>query len=104
VKYRASISGMSRSCRRVTSPLLRRSTFSTSAPNQANNCAHAGPACTPVKSIILIPSRGKLMIKVSLFVCHFPRHKSSTFRPARQLLKHLRCQTHKTIESGHNCC
>jgi hypothetical protein len=37
---------------------------------------HAGPACTCVKSIILIPSRGKLMSKVSLFSCGFPRNES----------------------------
>src|SRR5580658_3114449 len=52
---------MSRSWRRVTSPVPGRSTFSTSAPNQASNCVQAGPAWTPVKSMILIPLRGRLM-------------------------------------------
>src|SRR5262249_49733040 len=49
------------------SPTPGRSTFNTSAPNHANNCVQAGPACTPVKSIILIPSRGRPMIKHSSF-------------------------------------
>src|ERR1700746_310578 len=35
-----------------------RSTFSTSAPNQAIICVQAGPAWTPVKSITLIPLSG----------------------------------------------
>src|SRR5690348_1298383 len=35
-----------------------RSTLSTSAPNQAIIWVQAGPACTPVKSITLIPFRG----------------------------------------------
>ena len=47
VKYSASRSGMSRNWRRVTSPPAGRSTFSTSAPNHASSCVHAGPACTP---------------------------------------------------------
>src|SRR6266446_1210884 len=65
MKYSASKSGMSRNLLRVTSPTPGRSTFSTSAPNHASNCVHAGPACTPVKSMILIPSRGRPMIKHS---------------------------------------
>src|SRR6266446_4562925 len=56
MKYSASKSGTSRSWRRVTSPTPGRATFSTSAPNHANNWVHAGPACTPVKSTTLIPS------------------------------------------------
>jgi hypothetical protein len=62
MKYSASKSGTSRNWRRVTSPTPGRSTFSTSAPNHANNCVHAGPACTPVKSITLIPSSGSAML------------------------------------------
>src|SRR6266850_692735 len=93
VKYSASTSGMSRNCRRVISPPSTRSTFSTSAPNQANNCVHAGPACTPVKSIIVIPSRGKLMVKFSLFFCQVPRYKSKQLPTCTRLLKHQRCQT-----------
>src|ERR1700759_4875653 len=59
VKYRASRSGMSRSWLRVTSPPLVRSTFSTSAPNHASSFVQAGPACTPVKSMTLIPASGR---------------------------------------------
>lgn len=58
VKYRASMSGMSLSCWRVTSPPLMRSTLMTSAPNQASICVQAGPAWTPVKSITLRPASG----------------------------------------------
>jgi hypothetical protein len=71
IKYNASKSGMSRHWRRVTSPTPGRSTFSTSAPNHANNCVHAGPACTPVKSITLIPSSGSAMIKLSSWFSYF---------------------------------
>jgi hypothetical protein len=66
MKYSASKSGMSRSWFRVTSPTPGRSTFSTSAPNHANNCVHAGPAWTPVKSITFIPSSGNAMVKILL--------------------------------------
>src|ERR1700751_2350404 len=93
VKYSESTLGMSRSWWRVTSPTSTRSTFNTSALNHASCWSHAGPACTWVKSIILIPSRGKLMIKVSLLVRPVPRHKSNQLPDAHQLLKHLRCQT-----------
>src|ERR1700754_4864745 len=64
VKYSASASGMSRSWLRVTSPEPGRSTLITSAPNHASNCVHAGPACTCVKSMILMPSSGLLLIRV----------------------------------------
>ncbi len=60
VKYSASTSGMSRSCVRVTSPAPGRSTLMTSAPNQASIWVQAGPACTCVKSMILMPLRGGL--------------------------------------------
>src|SRR6478752_2304305 len=43
-----------------------RSTFSTSAPNQASIWVQAGPACTPVKSMTLIPVSGKLVMMGSL--------------------------------------
>src|ERR1700732_3439762 len=65
VKYSASTSGMSRNWLRVTSPEPGRSTLITSAPNHASNCVQAGPACTCVKSMILIPSSGLLMIFLS---------------------------------------
>ena len=46
VKYRASTSGRSRSCVRVTSPLVVRSTLVTSAPIQASCWQQDGPAWT----------------------------------------------------------
>ena len=60
VKYSASASGTSRSWLRVTSPEPGRSTLITSAPNQASIWVQAGPACTCVKSMILMPLRGRL--------------------------------------------
>ena len=60
VKYSASASGMSRSWLRVTSPEPGRSTLMTSAPNQASIWVQAGPACTCVKSMILMPWRGSV--------------------------------------------
>src|SRR5258708_18435247 len=65
VKYSASTSGLWRNWLRVTSPEPGRSTLITSAPNHASNCVQAGPACTCVKSMILIPSSGLLMIFLS---------------------------------------
>src|SRR5512140_287523 len=38
------------------SPTPGRSTFITSAPNQASSCVQVGPDCTCVKSRILMPS------------------------------------------------
>ncbi len=62
VKYSASTSGMSRSWLRVTSPEPGRSTLITSAPNQASSCVQAGPACTWVKSMILMSSSALVMV------------------------------------------
>ena len=62
VKYSASTSGMSRSWLRVTSPEPGRSTLMTSAPNQASIWVQAGPACTCVKSMILMSSRALVMV------------------------------------------
>ena len=65
VKYNASTSGMSRSWLRVTSPAPGRSTLITSAPNQASSWVQAGPACTWVKSMILMPLSGLFDIFIS---------------------------------------
>ena len=62
VKYSASTPGMSRSWERVTSPEPGRSTLTTSAPNQASSWVQAGPACTWVKSMILMPLSGVVMV------------------------------------------
>src|ERR1700736_1519282 len=45
-----------------------RSTFSTSAPNQASIWVQAGPAWTPVKSMTLIPVSGRLVMMDSILV------------------------------------
>ncbi len=61
VKYSASTFGMSRNWLRVTSPEPGRSTLITSAPNQASIWVQAGPACTCVKSMILMSSSALVM-------------------------------------------
>ncbi len=55
VKYRLSTSGMSCNWPRVASPTPGRSTFRTSAPNQASNCVQVGPDWTWVMSRIFTP-------------------------------------------------
>jgi len=43
-----------------------RSTLITSAPNHASSCVQAGPAWTWVKSMILMPSSGLVMVRAPL--------------------------------------
>src|SRR5690606_35511324 len=62
VNYSVSLSAMSRSCGRVTSPAPGRSTLITSAPNHASCWVQAGPASTWLKSMILMPSSGLLLM------------------------------------------
>ncbi len=82
VKYRASTPGMSRNCERVTSPAPGRSTLITSAPNQASNWVQAGPAWTWVKSMILMPSSGLLMMSVSFVQSILRAPPAASWAPA----------------------